>query len=374
LVPASDLINKDLVKNNVSFNAKDIQIPVYDTFDGSDLRVLSGSISERIVDCIIRLPVKWETTTQFKATHILDFGPGGASGLGVLTHRNKDGTGVRVIVAGTLDINPDDDYGFKQEIFDVTSNGLKKNPNWLEEYHPKLIKNKSGKIFVETKFSKLIGRPPLLVPGMTPCTVSPDFVAATTNAGYTIELAGGGYFSAAGMTAAIDSVVSQIEKGNTFGINLIYVNPFMLQWGIPLIKELRSKGYPIQFLTIGAGVPSLEVASEYIETLGLKYLGLKPGSVDAISQVINIAKAHPNFPIALQWTGGRGGGHHSFEDAHTPMLQMYSKIRRHPNIMLIFGSGFGSADDTYPYLTGEWSTKFDYPPMPFDGFLLVRGS
>ncbi|CAI4590099.1 BCE_3a_G0032390.mRNA.1.CDS.1 [Saccharomyces cerevisiae] len=369
LVPASDLINKDLVKNNVSFNAKDIQIPVYDTFDGSDLRVLSGSISERIVDCIIRLPVKWETTTQFKATHILDFGPGGASGLGVLTHRNKDGTGVRVIVAGTLDINPDDDYGFKQEIFDVTSNGLKKNPNWLEEYHPKLIKNKSGKIFVETKFSKLIGRPPLLVPGMTPCTVSPDFVAATTNAGYTIELAGGGYFSAAGMTAAIDSVVSQIEKGSTFGINLIYVNPFMLQWGIPLIKELRSKGYPIQFLTIGAGVPSLEVASEYIETLGLKYLGLKPGSIDAISQVINIAKAHPNFPIALQWTGGRGGGHHSFEDAHTPMLQMYSKIRRHPNIMLIFGSGFGSADDTYPYLTGEWSTKFDYPPMPFDGFL-----
>ena len=212
-------------------------------------------------------------------------------------------------------------------------------------------------------------RQPLLVPGMTPCTVSPDFVAATTNAGYTIELAGGGYFSAAGMTAAIDSVVSQIEKGSTFGINLIYVNPFMLQWGIPLIKELRSKGYPIQFLTIGAGVPSLEVASEYIETLGLKYLGLKPGSIDAISQVINIAKAHPNFPIALQWTGGRGGGHHSFEDAHTPMLQMYSKIRRHPNIMLIFGSGFGSADDTYPYLTGEWSTKFDYPPMPFDGFL-----
>lgn len=369
LTASKEFIYEDLQKHDVEFKAADLKIPVYDTYSGKDIRETSGSIVQRITDCIVSLPVNWETTTQFKATHILDFGPGGASGLGVLTHRNKDGSGVRIIVAGTLDINSDDEYGFKQEIFDVTSNGLKRNPNWLEEYHPKLIKTRSGKIFVDTKFSKLIGRAPLLVPGMTPTTVSPDFVAATINAGYHIELAGGGYFSADGMTEAIDSVVSQIKKGYSLGLNLIYVNPRMLQWGIPLIKELREKGYPIQSLTIGAGVPSLEVATEYIETLKLTHLDLKPGSIDAISQVIAIAKAHPSFPIVLQWTGGRGGGHHSFEDFHAPMLQMYSKIRRHPNIILIAGSGFGSADDTYPYLTGEWSKSFDYPPMPFDGVL-----
>ncbi|CCD27159.1 tetrafunctional fatty acid synthase subunit FAS1 NDAI_0J02670 [Naumovozyma dairenensis CBS 421] len=367
LIPAMDCIAKDLSTHNIEFNESDLKIPVYDTFDGKNLKDHSSSIAERIVDCIIRLPVNWETTTKFSSTHILDFGPGGASGLGVLTHRNKDGTGVRIIVAGTLDINPDDDYGFKQELFENT---LKFNPNWLKEFHPKLVKNKVGKIFVETKFSKLLGRPPLLVPGMTPTTVSPDFVAATINAGYQIELAGGGYFSAQGMTDAIDSVISQIKKGYSLSLNLIYVNPFMLQWCIPLIRELRLKGYPIQSMTIGAGVPSLEVASEYITTLGLTHLGLKPGSIDAISQVITIAKAHPNFPIVLQWTGGRGGGHHSFEDVHTPMLQMYSKIRRQSNIVLIAGSGFGSAEDTYPYLTGQWSTEFNYPPMPFDGFLL----
>lgn len=366
LIPATKFIIQDLQNEKVEFNETDLKIPVYDTFDGKNLKDHKSSIAERIVDCIIRLPVNWELTTRFSATHILDFGPGGVSGLGVLTHRNKDGTGVRVIVAGTLDINPDDDYGFKQELFE---NNLKTNPDWLKEYHPKLIKNKTGKIFVDTKFSKLLGRAPLLVPGMTPTTVSPDFVAATINAGYQIELAGGGYFSAQGMTDAIDSVISQIKKGYSLSLNLIYVNPFMLQWCIPLIKELRAKGYPIQGMTIGAGVPSLDVATEYIETLGLTHLGLKPGSIDAISQVITIAKAHPNFPIVLQWTGGRGGGHHSFEDFHTPMLQMYSKIRRQSNIILIAGSGFGSADDTYPYLTGEWSTNFNYPPMPFDGFL-----
>lgn len=369
LDPASQLIKQDLVDAGIEFKKINMKLPVYDTFDGKDLREFQGSIIERIILCITTLPVNWETSTQFSATHILDFGPGGASGLGVLTHRNKDGTGVRVIIAGALNNSTDDEYGFKQEIFDVTSSGLKFSPDWLKEFHPKLVKNKAGKIYVETKFSKLLGRAPLLVPGMTPSTVSPDFVAATLNAGYHIELAGGGYFSTEGMTAAIDEIVSKIKRGCGIGINLIYVNPRMLQWGIPLIKDLREKGYPIQSLTIGAGVPSLEVATEYIETLGLTHLGLKPGSIDAISQVITIAKAHPNFPIVMQWTGGRGGGHHSFEDFHAPILQMYSKLRRHSNIILIAGSGFGSADDTYPYLTGQWSVNFNYPAMPFDGFL-----
>ena len=369
MIPAHGLVVKDLKESGLAYNNKDIKIAVYDTFSGDDLRECTENTTERIVDCIIRLPVMWVTSTKFQSTHILDFGPGGASGLGILTHRNKEGTGVRIIIAGDIGINANDDFGFKQELFDTTANGLKRNLNWLKEFHPTLIKNKAGKTFVNTKFSKLLGRAPLLVPGMTPTTVSPDFVAATINAGYQIELAGGGYFSPEGMTKAIDDIVAQIKPGSSISINLIYVNPRMLQWGIPLIRELRAKGYPIQGLTIGAGVPSLEVATEYIETLGLTHLGLKPGSIDAINQVITIAKAHPNFPIVLQWTGGRGGGHHSFEDFHAPILQMYGRIRKQSNIILIAGSGFGSSEDTYPYLTGQWSTNFSYPPMPFDGFL-----
>lgn len=371
LRPAREQILKDLEQHNVKFLPSSLKIPVYDTFTGEDLRKSSSSIVERVVDCIITHPVNWETSTQFNdnVTHIIDFGPGGVSGLGVLTHRNKDGTGVRVILAGALDDQSEDDFGFKQELFDTTSNGVKWNQNWLKEYQPKLIKDKSGKVFVSTKYSKLIGKAPLLVPGMTPTTVSPDFVASIINAGYTTELAGGGYFAAEGMTSAINSVVSQIKKGTSLGINLIYVNPRMLQWGIPLIRELREKGYPIQFLTIGAGVPSIEVATEYIETLGLSYLNLKPGSIESITQCINIAKAHPHFPIVVQWTGGRAGGHHSFEDFHSPMLQMYTKLRKCSNIILVAGSGFGDAKDTFSYLSGEWSTELNYPPMPFDGFL-----
>ncbi|KAJ5208110.1 hypothetical protein N7449_002489 [Penicillium cf. viridicatum] len=189
------------------------------------------------------------------------------------------------------------------------------------------------------------------------------------NAGYHIELAGGGYYNAKTMTEAITKIEKAIPPGRGITINLIYVNPRAMAWQIPLIGRLRAEGVPIEGLTIGAGVPSIEVANEYIETLGIKHIAFKPGSVDAIQQVINVAKANPKFPIILQWTGGRGGGHHSFEDFHQPILQMYSRIRKHDNIVIVAGSGFGGAEDTYPYLSGTWSAKFGYPPMPFDGCL-----
>ncbi|KAJ5409691.1 uncharacterized protein N7487_004050 [Penicillium crustosum] len=189
------------------------------------------------------------------------------------------------------------------------------------------------------------------------------------NAGYHIELAGGGYYNAKTMTEAITKIEKAIPPGRGITINLIYVNPRAMAWQIPMIGRLRAEGVPIEGLTIGAGVPSIEVANEYIETLGIKHISFKPGSVDAIQQVINIAKANPKFPIILQWTGGRGGGHHSFEDFHQPILQMYSRIRKQDNIVLVAGSGFGGSEDTYPYLSGTWSAKYGYPHMPFDGCL-----
>lgn len=366
---ANGLIEQDLKLHDIEFSG--LRIPVIDFHSGQDLAQYSGSVVMRAVNLITNLPVNWEIACdQIAATHVLDFGPGGASGIGNLTHRNKEGTGVRVIVAGTLDINPDDEFGYKQEIFDTDARAVKFASNWLTEFKPSLVKNSHTKqLYIDTKFSRLISRPPLLVPGMTPSTVDPHFVSATLNAGYTIEIAGGGYFDPKLFQKALQDVVDNCKPGTGIGINFIYVNPRMLQWGIPLIKQLRDSGFPIQSLTIGAGVPSLEVASEYIETLGLTHLGLKPGSIDAINQCIAIAKAHPTFPVVLQWTAGRGGGHHSFEDFHQPILATYSRIRRCKNIILIAGSGFGSSEDTYPYLTGEWSRQFNYPEMPFDGFL-----
>ncbi|KAK5680524.1 beta subunit of fatty acid synthetase [Elasticomyces elasticus] len=356
---------------DVQISSQDLGIPVYDTCSGEDIRKdKADNIVPALVRMICKDQVEWEKATVMpEATHILDFGPGGISGLGVLTNRNKDGTGVRVILAGTMD-GTNVEVGYKPEIFDRDAeHAVKYAVDWVKEHGPKLVKTSVGQTYVDTKMSRLLGLPPVMVAGMTPCTVPWDFVAATMNAGYEIELAGGGYYSDKTMSEAIAKIEKVIPAGRGITINLIYVAPRAMAWQIPLIARLRAEGVPIEGLTIGAGVPSIEVANEYIETLGIKHMGFKPGSVEAIQAVINIAKANPDFPIMLQWTGGRGGGHHSFEDFHQPMLSMYSRLRRCSNIVLIAGSGFGGAEDTYPYLNGTWAQKFGYPPMPFDGVL-----
>ncbi|KAK5135240.1 hypothetical protein LTR08_005490 [Meristemomyces frigidus] len=361
---------KDDLKD-VSISSQDLGMPVYDTCSGKDIR---DEKAQNIVPALVRMickdEVNWEQATVMpNATHILDFGPGGISGLGVLTNRNKDGTGVRVILAGTMD-GTNTEVGYKPEIFDRDAeHAVKYAVDWVKEHGPKLARTSVGQTFVDTKMSRLLGLPPVMVAGMTPCTVPWDFVAATMNAGYEIELAGGGYYDDKSMTEAITKIEKEIPAGRGITINLIYVSPRAMAWQIPMIGRLRAQGVPIEGLTIGAGVPSIEVANEYIETLGIKHISFKPGSVEAIQAVINVAKANPDFPVMMQWTGGRGGGHHSFEDFHQPILSMYSRLRRCPNIVLLAGSGFGGAEDTYPYLNGTWARKYGYPPMPFDGVL-----
>ena len=60
---------------------------------------------------------------------------------------------------------------------------------------------------------------------------------------------------------------------------------------------------------------------------------------ESIRTVLAIADANPDMPILLQWTGGRAGGHHGFEDFHDPILKTYAAIRKRNNIVLVGGSG-----------------------------------
>ncbi len=341
---------------------------VISTSTGSDLRNAGDS---NIIPDLVRMVtcelVDWPAASMLPgATHLIEFGPGQFSNL---MAQMKEGTGARVIAAGSL--RPfDSNVGSKAELFDAHTSLSRTSQYWETEFGPRVTKTASGQTLVETKFSKFLKLPPIIVAGMTPTTVPWDFVATICNAGFHVELAGGGYFNAEAFKQAILNVTSNIPAGRGLAVNLIYVNPRAIAWQIPLIRQLIREGVPVDGITIGAGVPSVEIAHDYITTIGLKYIGFKPGSVESVRQVIDIANAHPDFPIIMQWTGGRGGGHHSFEDFHTPMLQMYGRVRRCPNIILIAGSGFGDAEDSYPYLTGDWAEDFGYPKMPFDAILL----
>ncbi|ETN41093.1 uncharacterized protein HMPREF1541_03028 [Cyphellophora europaea CBS 101466] len=351
--------------SQVHIDAGDLQVPVYHSHTGEDLRKKgSGDVVPDLVRMILCELDDWTSSTKFPdATHVLDFGPGGISGVGALLHRNKEGTGLRLIIMGQAE-GTSTEFGYRYEAF---QSAPVFGDNWSQLYSPKLIQSKTG-VKIDNKMTRLLSLPPLMVAGMTPTTVSWEFVSAIINAGYHTELAGGGLHNAQQMTSAIKNLVKSIPAGHGICINVIYASPKQVRWQVPLIQKLRSEGVPIDGLTFGAGVPSVEVAKEYVE-LGLRYLSFKPGSAFAINQVIAIARTNKSYPILLQWTGGRGGGHHSYEDFHDPILKLYGRIRRCPNIVLLAGSGFGGAEDTYQYLTGSWSLPLGYPPMPFDGVL-----
>ena len=212
-----------------------------------------------------------------------------------------------------------------------------------------------------------------MVAGMTPCTVQAGLNVATLNAGYHIELAGGGHYNAAALRSKVAEISSRVEPGVGITLNALYINQRQFGFQFPLWQEMRREGLPIEGFCVAAGIPSTEKANEIISALhsaGIKHIAFKPGSVEGIRQVVNIAAANPHYPIIMQWTGGRAGGHHSCEDQHHPIISTYSSIRQQRNISLIVGGGFGGAEDVWPYLSGDWSVQqYDLQPMPFDGVL-----
>ena len=352
-----------------TFPSSDMAVPVYHTKTGSDIRQNEGDdMIQVLVNAITVDFVDWPTVVAFpNASHIIAFDGGH---IGDLVARNKEGEGVRVIMGTEMETSIRD-TGPQSELFAISlPDTSMRTASWGDRFRPRLVRSNHGEPMLDTKLSRLLGTPPVMVAGMTPTTVPWDFVSAIMNAGYHVELAGGGYMDAENMSSAIRKIVESVPPGRGVACNLIYVAPQAIAWQIPMLGQLIRNGVPIDGLTIGAGIPSPEIVAEYITTLGLKHISFKPGSLSTIREVISVAKANPSFPVMLQWTGGRGGGHHSFEDFHSPILATYGEIRECSNIILVAGSGFGGADETYPYFTGAWARQYGRSEMPFDGILL----
>jgi fatty acid synthase subunit beta, fungi type len=117
LVEAYNHIVEDLA--GIRISAARLTIPVFETKTGKSLQCQQD---KDIVPCLVRMvttePLNWERATVFEGvSHIIDFGPGGTAGVGLLTHGNKKTSGVRVIVAGVIS-GTNNEVGYKPEIFD----------------------------------------------------------------------------------------------------------------------------------------------------------------------------------------------------------------------------------------------------------------
>ncbi|KAJ2358459.1 fatty acid synthase alpha subunit Lsd1 [Coemansia sp. RSA 2618] len=358
-------------ERNWTLDGHSLRRPVKTYEDGRDIHGVP-ELSHYLLKCMMVFPVDWPAAVECpEITHVVDFGPGGTSGFGTIVHRIYEGRGVATVCAGAF-VSYSSPLRAKADLYQADASAVVPPKSWAAEYAPWLVKH-TDSLHIETPMSRLLGRPPVMVAGMTPSTVGAEFVSAVINAGYHIELSGGGHFSEPMLRDKADAILKLVDPGSSITVNSIYINPFLWNIQYPALLAMRREGIPLDGLCIGAGVPSFDVCNDIVACIrdaGFRHIGLKPSSVATIRLVIKIAHANRGFPILLQWTGGRAGGHHSFEDFHQPILETYGAIRAQKNIVLVAGSGFGGVDDTLPYLTGDWSTKFDCAPMPFDGILL----
>ena len=91
--------------------------------------------------------------------------------------------------------------------------------------------NSDGTIHIDTPYSRLLGKPPIMIASMTPSTVKAGFVSAILSAGFNVELAGDGHYSPDAIRAKVAKIQSQIPAGVGITPNSLYINPVALVTG-----------------------------------------------------------------------------------------------------------------------------------------------
>ncbi|MDO4761514.1 MAG: DUF1729 domain-containing protein [Corynebacterium sp.] len=243
-------------------------------------------------------------------------------------------------------------------------------------FAPKVVRLPHGEVKVETTFSRLTGLSPIILAGMTPTTVDADIVAAAANAGHWAELAGGGQYSEEVFNRNNGNLQAQLAPGRSAQFNSMFFDRYMwnLQFGQQrIVSKARAAGAAINGVTISAGIPELEEASQLIADLhtdGFPFIAFKPGTVAQIESVLAIADAHPETDIVIQIEDGHAGGHHSWVDLDDLLLATYKKLRARDNVVVVVGGGIGTPEKAAKYLSGEWAKAHGRRVMPLDGILV----
>lgn len=334
---------------------------------------LDAELALNLANAVLVEPVDWANqiaevlnNVNARELYVLDMGPGEV--LGKLTNVLLQGSGAGVVEVGTMNARA------KASTTSAAEAELLRTGCWAD-FAPRVIDTPAGKKVV-TKFSKLTGKAPVLLAGMTPTTVDPEIVAAAANAGYWAELAGGGQVTEEVFDRHMDSLSKQLQEGATVEFNAMFMDRYLwnLQFGSKrIVPKKRASGAPIDGVVISAGIPELDEAKELVKTLqadGFPYVAFKPGTVEQIRQVVRIAKAVKPATIIAQVEGGSAGGHHSWESLDDLLISTYAQVRECNNLVLVAGGGIGTPARAADYISGEWSNKYGLPNMPVDAVMI----
>ncbi len=329
---------------------------------------LDVDLARELTEAILVRQVDWVDEIigvhEAGARWILDLGPGDI--LTRLTAPVIRGLGVGIVPAATR--------GGQRNLF--TIGAVPEVGRAWSTYAPSVVELPDGRVKLSTKFTRLTGRSPILLAGMTPTTVDAKIVAAAANAGHWAELAGGGQVTDEIFDSRIKELTGLLEPGRTVQFNALFLDPYLWKLqvgGKRLVQKARQSGAPIDGLVISAGIPELEEAVELIDELndiGISHVVFKPGTVEQIRSVIRIATEVPTRAVIMHIEGGRAGGHHSWEDIDDLLLATYSELRSRANITVCVGGGIGTPERAAEYLSGRWSEAYGFPAMPIDGILV----
>jgi fatty acid synthase len=329
---------------------------------------LDTELAGELARDILVEPVDWVATVDevvgTGAEWILDLGPGDL--LSRVSGGSLKGTGVGMIAAATR--------AGQRNLLTPGATPEVAQP-WTA-FAPRPVRLPNGRIVVETAFTKLTGRSPILLAGMTPTTVDAKIVAAAANAGHWAELAGGGQVTEQIFADRVTELQELLHPGRQVQFNSLFLDPYLWKLqlgGKRLVQRARAAGAPFDGVIVTAGIPELEEAVALIEELteaGISHVAFKPGTVAQIRAVLRIADAVPDYPVIMHIEGGKAGGHHSWEDLDDLLLETYAELRAHGNVVVCVGGGIGTPERATEYLTGAWSAPYGYPAMPLDGVLV----
>ena len=329
---------------------------------------IDAELAHEMAEAIFVRPIDWvaevERLHDSGAKWIIDLGPGDT--VTRLTAPVIRGLGVGIVPAATR--------AGQRNLFTVGAEP-EVPPPW-SSYAPTAVKLPDGSVKLSTKFTRLTGRSPILLAGMTPTTVDAKIVAAAANAGHWAELAGGGQVTEEIFEDRIAELTGLLEPGRAVQFNTLFLDPYLWKLqvgGKRLVQKARQSGAPIDGVVVSAGIPDLEEAVELIDELnsvGISHVVFKPGTIDQIKSVINIAAEVPGKDVIVHIEGGRAGGHHSWEDLDDLLLATYADLRKLPNITVCVGGGIGTPERAAEYLSGRWAEAYGFPAMPVDGILV----
>ena len=228
-------------------------------------------------------PVDWVEISDLHeagARWILDLGPGDL--LTRLTAPVIRGHGVGIVPAATR--------GGQRNLF--TAGAVPEVAKPWSSYAPTLVTLPDGSVKLSTTFTRLTGRSPILLAGMTPTTVDPKIVAAAANAGHWAELAGGGQVTEEIFADNVAELTELLEPGRAVQFNTLFLDPYLWKLqvgGKRLVQKARS---PVPRSTASSSAPaspSSRTPSRIIEDLneaGISHVVFKPGTVEQIRSVI----------------------------------------------------------------------------------------